>query len=228
MPRVKKKDHEKLTDANIAHVISLLSGDKPITKKLACEILNISYNPSRLNNIIDGYNERKEYQKKRREHNRGRPASDMEVAEAIRAYLRGEGVTNIAKGLYRSPGFVKTILDRIGVPTKPSSKEDRSNVGYLPEQCVATEFRENELAWSAVYHAVVRIKHELSPKYTEGHKGLLPMDYEAKYGSKCYAVTVMEETENEYGIHGGFSAYCLAYDLGKLTHLEKYVDLEKI
>ena len=55
--RTKKKDYEKLTDANIKHVIELLEAEKPITKKEACGILNISYNTTRLNNIIQEYKE---------------------------------------------------------------------------------------------------------------------------------------------------------------------------
>ena len=50
--RIKKRSHEKLTDANIRHVMDLLESKNPITKKEACSILNISYNTTRLNNIF--------------------------------------------------------------------------------------------------------------------------------------------------------------------------------
>ena len=52
---VKKKAHENLTDESISKVISLLRQDSPITKKEACEILNIRYNTTRLQNIIDDF-----------------------------------------------------------------------------------------------------------------------------------------------------------------------------
>ena len=45
---VKKKSHEKLDSANIQRVIDLLEQDEPITKKEACEMLNIRYNTTRL------------------------------------------------------------------------------------------------------------------------------------------------------------------------------------
>ncbi len=61
---VKAKDHEKLDDATIERVMALLNDEKPITKKAACEILNISYNTTRLGAIIDGYLERKERRRK--------------------------------------------------------------------------------------------------------------------------------------------------------------------
>ena len=47
----KKKSYENLTDSNIKNVISLLEAEKPITKKEACDILNISYNTTRLNKL---------------------------------------------------------------------------------------------------------------------------------------------------------------------------------
>ena len=56
----------------------------------------------------------------------------------------------------------------------------------------------------------------------------------ASNGSKCYAIYIMEdvreETEKWADVDtGGYFAYSLAYDLGKLAHLEKYgVDLSRI
>ena len=39
---VRKKREEKLSETNINKVIELLASEKPITKKEACEILNIA------------------------------------------------------------------------------------------------------------------------------------------------------------------------------------------
>jgi len=64
--RVKVKDSEKLDPSNIRHVINLLESDKPITKKEACSLLRISYNTTRLGNIITGYKERQEIIKRLR------------------------------------------------------------------------------------------------------------------------------------------------------------------
>ena len=49
--RTKAQEHEKLTEANISHVIKLLEAENPITKKEACDILNITYNTTRLISI---------------------------------------------------------------------------------------------------------------------------------------------------------------------------------
>lgn len=51
--RVKVKEGEKLTPSNIEKVIGLLEIEKPISKKDACELLNISYNTTRLARIIE-------------------------------------------------------------------------------------------------------------------------------------------------------------------------------
>ena len=56
--RIKRKSHEKLTDVNIQHVMGLLQAESPITKKEACSILNISYNTTRLNSIIEEFVEK--------------------------------------------------------------------------------------------------------------------------------------------------------------------------
>ena len=43
MAMVKKKSYENLTAGNIQRVIEALGQDSPITKKEACEMLNIAY-----------------------------------------------------------------------------------------------------------------------------------------------------------------------------------------
>jgi len=51
--------------------------------------------------------------------------------------------------------------------------------------------------------------------------------YIDKYAGKCYSIYVLEESQtlNVGGYHGA----SIAYDLGKLTHLEQYgIDVTKI
>ena len=213
MRRLKKKNHEILSDTNIRKVISLLSGDKPISKKEACSVLNIAYNTTRLQKIIDDFEETQAYRRKRKAQNKGKAATSEEVETAITEFLSGEPISEIAAGLYRSSGFVKAIIERVGVPQKGDGRYD-----YLPEECVGDTFKEKEIVWCARYHSPAQIRKEV-----------INIDYEKKYGSKCYDICVLEKTENEFSIQGGFRASQLAYDLGKLTHLEKYgVDLSRI
>lgn len=140
---IKKKKYEKLDDTNIKRVIAALEGETPVTKKEACEMLNISYNTTRLSKIIANFREEQEYRKKRMSKNRGRPASKDELKEMIEMYLDGQTVTDIAKYMYRSPAFIKGNLDRIGVPTKVAIGEKF----IVPDECVKYEFEVGEWVW---------------------------------------------------------------------------------
>ena len=237
MPRLKKKSHEKLTVQNIQHVISLLnptsSQTKAITKREACSILNISYNTTRLDKIIQDYHEQKEYRSRRVSQNRGRPARPDEIQDIVKEYLSGENVSNIAKGLYSSPAFVKSLLEKIGVPQRPTKVEGRKQEYYLPEQCVADDFEKGEIVWSATHHAPAVIDKKLTKEHQDSRAGLQTVDYVSKYGSDCYSIYVRQKpnTEDMWEMPetGGFYAFSLGYDLGKLKHLEEYgVDLQKI
>ena len=194
-------------------MIALLSQERAITKKEACEILNISYNTTRLNKIITEFQERKEYVAKRKATNKGKKAQTYEITEAITNYLQGESISEIATGLYRSSGFVRSILDRVGVPQRPASVEDRSGPCMIPENCVAESFNSGEKVWSARYHAPAIVEAEVEVK--------------EQYESKGYRVYILEKTEDS--TVGGFYAFVLACELGKLSHLEEYgVNLNKI
>lgn len=187
--------------------------EKPITKKEACQILSISYNTTRLNKIIAELQERETYVAKRKATNKGKRAAGYEITEAITNYLQGESISEIATGLYRSSGFVRSILDRVGVPQRPASVEERTGPCILPENCIAESFNSGEKVWSAWYHAPAIVEAEVEVK--------------TQYESKGYRVYILEKTEND--IVGGFYASVLACELGKLSHLEEYgVNLSKI
>ena len=76
---IRKKAGEKLDDATLTRVSELLNQDEPITKKQACEMLNISYNTTRLGKILDDFNETASYRETRKSQNRGKKATDMET-----------------------------------------------------------------------------------------------------------------------------------------------------
>lgn len=229
--RVKVKDHENLSPSNIKRVISLLnpsedSSEKPISKKEACEILNISYNTTRLEKIIEGYLEREAYTKKRKEQKRGTAASKDEIKEIVSEYLAGTPISKIAAAQYRSAAFVSNVIERVGVPERPTRVEDKKQVAFLPDQCVKESFEVGEVVWSALYHRPARIKHELSVDYQAEKPGFMDTNYEKKYGTKCYSVWIItppsDDDDSFMPTSGGFYAYCLAYDLGSLSHLKEY------
>jgi len=238
---VKKKDYENLSAENIRKVLALLASldsdsnpQKPITKKEACAILNISYNTSRLDKILEEFREREEYVAKRKSMNRGKSASTNEIKEAVTDYLQGEPISSIAKRLYRSAPFVKTLLEQVGVPERPASAEEKAYVDIIPAECTSEDFNEGEIVWSAKYHSIARIEKEYSPEYVNRMPGLSDTNYEEKYSSKCYAIYIIKDIDSSDSLfpsvsRGGFNAFSLAYDLGKLEHLKIYgVDLERL
>jgi len=140
---IKKKSYEKLDDTNIKRVIAALTSENPITKKEACEMLNINYNTTRLSKIIEGFKEDQEYRKIRMSKNRGKPASKDEMKQMIEMYLDGQTITDISKTMFRSPAFIKGNLDRIGVPTRITEGEKF----IVPDECVKYEFEVGEWVW---------------------------------------------------------------------------------
>lgn len=228
MKKIKVQAHERLTKANIERVIKLLEAPKPITKKAAYEILNIKENPSRLAKIIEEFKAEKAYEASRREKNRGRPADNVEIQTVVEMYLLGEGITDIAKRLYRNANFVKAIIERIGVPTRPTG-DAKFEKAILPENCIADNFLEGEIAWSAKYHAPCRIEQELTPEFLAKNPGI-----GGTYEYPMYRIYVMEAMEDVpprfSGVQvGGRYAYAYAYDLGKLSHLSELgINLDKL
>lgn len=216
---VKKKSHENLTETNIEHVYTLLNGDSPITKKEACSILNIAYNTTRLNKIIQDYLETVEYREMRKSQNKGRGATEAEIKSTVEMYLEGDNVTTIAKALYRSPAFIKGIIDRLGVPQKlaESDYEGRRNA-MLPEQCVAEEFEVGERVWAVRQNYPAVIKRELEPEKAE------------ERGFRLYLVDTIEATQEDlkdtYFPHLAYAGkqYALgSYEIGSLKHLQQYL-----
>ena len=140
---IKKKAHEKLDDKNIQRVINALNGEKPITKKEACEMLHINYNTPRLSKIIKNYREERAYRQKRMDKNRGKVATEDEKREIISQYLTGMSITAIAKVMYRSTPFIKSFIDNTGVPTRVAEGEEF----IVPDECVKEEFKIGEWVW---------------------------------------------------------------------------------
>jgi hypothetical protein len=137
-------------------------------------------------------------------------------------FLSGEPVQEIANRLYRSTAFIKTQIQRIGIPERATG-DDKYQVCILPEECVSEDFEIGEIAWSAVYHAPCEIR------------GLLDKDkYGRLYGTNCYRVYVIEKVVSESSYfpminNGGFNAFSASYDLGKLNHIKDLgVDLNTL
>jgi len=206
---IKKKDYERLDDATIARVVQLLEQDKPVTKKVACEILNISYNTGRLDRIIQEYKDKLEFTKKRFAANKGQPFSELDIKELVVDYLNGESITRIADNLYRSTHITKKKIEELNLPerTKDSSYW---NPEIIPDEAISEYFDVGELVWSARYNAVAEIQ--------SNYNHLVDKTY--------YSIWV-------FGKHNEF-AYQPWWELGKLEVIkrfnleaEKFVKTEK-
>jgi transposase len=214
---IKTKKHEKLTESNISHVIELLRAEKPITKKEACSILNISYNTTRLSNIIQEHEETMQYRELRKNQNKGKGLTESEKKQIIEYYIEGENVMNIAKHLYRSPAFIKSVIERLGIPQKlaESDYKGRKNA-MLPEQCVKETFEVGEKVWSTRDNKFAEILQDYGMS--------------DKYDSRCYRLWVLEpcDTSKTYfphldGTRTGYNSFALAYELGSLSHIKEYI-----
>ena len=215
---VRKKREEKLSETNINKVIELLAAEKPITKKEACEILHIAYNTTRLSKIIADHNETIEFRARRKAQNKGKGVTEVEKVSIVKHYLNGAVVSDIAKALYRSPAFIKAVIERMGVPQKlPDTDYEGIRNAMIPEPCVAEEFIEGERVWSAQGNCIAVVKREV----TKSH------NFE-KHGSKCYLLWEIEMAECESPYFGlikdaGHYAPRLAYNIGSLRHLQEYL-----
>lgn len=208
---MRKKNYEKLTKVNIAKVISLLEQEKPITKKEACEILNINYNTTRLNNIIQDYKEDEARTARFKAEKKGKPATKDEIKAAVQSYISGETISDIASGMYRSPAFVKAIIERVGVPMKHSSEEYNWKEVMLPEQCVSDKFEVGEVVWCLRENCPAIIQKEWN--HPEGDLGY------TMYTIEC---TDLSETLFPHLEFAGRYVNARAHNIGCLRHLEEY------
>ena len=155
-------EEELMTDANISKVIRLLEpeeGVKPITKKDACQMLGMAYNTTRLGTIIEEFKKKQARNAERRAEKRGKPVTDEERVYIISEYLAGETVDAISKSTYRSPTFVKSVLEVNSVPIRvPGSSYFSPEL--IPDGAVRERFKIGEVVYSARYDSTARIDAE--------------------------------------------------------------------
>ena len=195
--RVKAKEHENLSDINIRKVISFLEAEKPITKKLACEILNISYNTTRLDTIIENYKTDLAFNKEQRAKRRGKAPTDDEIASVVTSYLEGDPIYKIANKVYRPTVFVKNVLHRLGIPMKVPGATFFTDVPVIPDISMKEEFKIGDVVYSARYHGLALIKS-------------IFVDLKKQV---VYSLFILGE-DNQ------FRAYQPAYELASLEHLK--------
>lgn len=191
---IKAKDTENLSPANVAKVIRALDSETPITKKSACEMLNIAYNSARLDKIIALHKEQVEKDKARRAAKRGKEVTSDEISCIITEYMEGKDILSISKLMARSIPKVKSIIETVGIP-KRSRSVDYFKPEIIPDECVRTEFRIGDKVWSARYESKATIRGEFPHKE-----------------EKVYRIYLEDEKYQEF-------AYQPASELASLEHL---------
>jgi hypothetical protein len=193
-------EEELMTDANISKVIRLLEpeeGVKAITKKDACQMLGMSYNTTRLGTIIEEFKKKQARNAERRAEKRGKPVTDEERVYIISEYLAGETVDAISKSTYRSPAFIKNVLEANSVPIRvPGASYFKPQL--IPDGAVRERFKIGEVVYSARYDSTARIDTEHK---TEKH-------------GYVYRVWLLSEKWMQ-------SAYQEASELASLEHLRE-------
>lgn len=162
--RTKNSDDEKLDATSLEKVIALLEpsdpAEKPITKKDACSILNITYNTTRLAKLIETYKVKKAATLAKRAALRGKPATPGEITFIISGYLEGQPIDYLAEKTFRSSLFVRNILDKYSVPIRARA-HDYFKPELIPEGAMQTRFAIKEIVYSARYDSTARIDGEL-------------------------------------------------------------------
>lgn len=196
MARSRNSEDERLDDANLERVIKYLEEPKA-TKKEACRILNISYNTSRLDKLIENYKAKKEADAKRRAEKRGKPATLEEVEYIIREYLSGATLDCISKLIYRGTQFIHTVLETYGVPRRQQGTQNYFNPELIPDEASRTEFSIGETVWSARYNSLAQIMAKDPKPHSLGN---------------VYRIWLKDEFWKQY-------AYQPACELASLQHL---------
>jgi len=154
MARIKLKVGEDLSPANVLRTIEALAGG--CTKKVACGMLGISYNTSRLQNIIDSYNERIEFVAKQKARRRGKPVLVPEAVSMIEEYLGTGSMEAVSRSHFRTTALVKYTLEKYGALLK-AAKTDYFDPLPLPDECVALSLTKGQLVWSSRYNAPAEV-----------------------------------------------------------------------
>jgi len=148
---IRKKQGENLSEPNIERVISLLEQDKPITKKEACGILNISYNTTRLNKILDKYKADIKQRSELRKRFRNKPLEKEDLKLIISSYLEGVSLADIANDIFRSIALIKRTLIKYNIPLRDASIDYWHPVD-VPVEALHDDYVADDLIFSARYN----------------------------------------------------------------------------
>ncbi len=155
--------HELLDKVNMQKVIKLLNQDKPITKKAACEILNITYNTTRLGKLINEFTKREESIKKARAKLRGKPLSTQELQIIAQEYLNGTPVTEISESTFRPTSLINKAVRDLNIPLR-TSEASYLNPSFIEDAAINEHYEPNDLVYAARYQCPALIERKKAHK----------------------------------------------------------------
>jgi len=147
---IKQQEGEDFSPAMLDKVIELLAQEKPITKKAACEMLNITYNTVRLAKILEEYTTKKARDKDMRKKMRSKPIDVGTASIIVSSYLSGSSLASISEDTYRSTGVIKNVLKKYNVPIR-NAAVDYFNPIFLDDDAISEDYGIGDLVYSARY-----------------------------------------------------------------------------
>ncbi len=192
-------NEENLSRENLRKVAALLSDEKPITKKLACEMLGINYNTARLDKLITQHKESEERRGRLKAAKQGTPLTKEEYNEIANEYLQGAPIAQIAESLYRGVSAIKNAIDEMALPLRKTGFVYQSPE-LIPEGAMKDAFDLGEVVWSVKYQSLATIE-----KLAQVNKD---------WGN-VYRVWLKSDDQKQY-------AYQPAFELASLKHLNNF------
>lgn len=161
---IRVKDGEDLSESNVQYVLNLLEQDNPITKKEACSILNISYNTTRLNRILEEFKEKQEYAEKRRKEMRSQPLTAADKSFIVSSYLEEQNLSQITESTFRSLAVIKRVLEQYHIPLRNANNNYRNPV-LLDVNALSDNYTNGDLVYSARYDQPAYISKKVGENY---------------------------------------------------------------
>jgi len=198
---IRKKAGEDLSETQIEKVHKLLTQETPITKKAACDMLNIAYNTTRLNKIIDGQLEKKAIRKSRKKAIRNTPLSVWDAGIMISTYLEGDSLVDISNSIFRSIPFIKRTLVKYGIPLRDSDSTYMNPV-MLPEDSWAEDYKHGDVVYSARYDCAAEIHSLYKKDKQHGNVYRVYLNKLERYAYQpYYELSDLRETSSKYTIN---------------------------
>lgn len=198
--RIKVQDGENLTDANKDKVIALLEAEKPITKKAACEMLNITYNTTRLNRIIEERKEDIKFRSDMRKKMRNTPIDIATASQIVSGYLSGTSLADLSVETYRSTNVVKNVLTKYNIPIRNTSV-DYFHPVLIDDEAIKDDYVKGDLVYSARYDCPVTVeKGEMTEKHGMVYGLWIHGDKRRYVHQPYYELADLRKIQTELGI----------------------------